>query len=154
MFGDGWIIIIMLRITVNNILANCLAIRSRMAYRNMYSVYAQKNSYKADHIFKDYYSRRLTLSPPELFSFFTSIVQHPFTEQDHRWISLAQNLQKYVDKFKVEQQVFMFKTLVDQQSRTQLYEQLKMMLLRRVNELTFGQAAIVLWGVCRNYKPE
>lgn len=101
------IIIIMLRITVRNIFKNCFN------YRNVYSTYTQKNSYKADHIFKDYYSRRLTLSPAELFEFFDTVVQQPFTEQDHRWISLAQNLEKCLDKFKVEQLVFMIKTLVD-----------------------------------------
>jgi hypothetical protein len=90
---DGWgdlgkklIIIIMLRITVRRIFKNYLN------YRNTFNTYTQKNSYKADHIFKDYYSRRLTLSHPELFDFFNVVVQQPFTEQDHRWISLAQNL--------------------------------------------------------------
>jgi hypothetical protein len=75
---------------------------------------------EADLLFKDYYSRRLSLTPKDHLSFLKRLTPKSFNEQDHRWLSLTQNVQKNLHHYSQMDEVYMLKGLVDRESQVDL----------------------------------
>ena len=73
---------------------------------------------EANTIFKDYYSRRLTLSPNELEKYLIKLSMKEFNEADHRWISLIQSIEQSLNKYKPNSKIFMLKALSTMDSKS------------------------------------
>lgn len=104
---------------------------------------------QADLIFKDYYSRRLTLTPHDHHTFFRRLVTTSFNEQDHRWQSLTQNLSLNLTRYSMLDRIYMLKGLIEMGSQVALVDKLMEDMVEHVGELGLEEAVVGLWCLGR-----
>lgn len=68
-----------------------------------------------------------------------------FSEADHRWTSLLQNVESCLPKYQLHSRLYMLKALSGMKSKAALLEKLQESLLQEVSSLTFEEAALLLW---------
>jgi hypothetical protein len=104
---------------------------------------------EAQPIFKDYYSRRLTLTPSELQHFLLKLTAKQFSEEDHRWLSLLQNIEAHLPKYALPSKVYMLKALIGMDSKAELNQKLTQSIMAEVKGLSFEESALMLWNLSK-----
>ena len=109
--------------------------------------YPRTYSAAADQLFKDYYSRRLSLPAQELQHYLNRLAPLPFSTQDHRWMSLTHALETHLHQYTPKSQTYMLKLVITLDSRAPLVAALMQSLLQNLNQLDFEETAVLLWCI-------